>query len=262
MSDALVGGEKEAPALTNVEIEILQSASEEKIRKIEQDAANRVHLETRLETMIQSCLAVKANTQLYTDVFRQCAAVTDIIADGVSVQKQTDDLAVRYVNALLGYTDLQTYYSQKIESLQNKVVNFEIEVQRLETLIQKGIRNDHVPEVALKLACLMKTEKHGETDPLIKILTDLICNRGKESKTWSDETKSLFAIILNYGAQLWPKLLEQDWVDHTSQRSTGKAEAVMSFQRSSPINLFRWLESFTKRLVTLGHLFLQSMLQL
>lgn len=34
LSDALVGGEKEAPALTNVEIEILQSASEEKIRKI------------------------------------------------------------------------------------------------------------------------------------------------------------------------------------------------------------------------------------
>lgn len=207
MSDALVGGEKEAPALTNVEIEILQSASEEKIRKIEQDAANRVHLETRLETMIQSCLAVKANTQLYTDVFRRCAAVTDIIADGVSVQKQTDDLAVRYVNALLGYTDLQTYYSQKIESLQNKVVNFEIEVQRLETLIQKGIRNDHVPEVALKLACLMKTEKHGETDPLIKILTDLICNRGKESKTWSDETKSLFAIILNYGGAALAKIV-------------------------------------------------------
>lgn len=53
----------------------------------------------------------------------------------------------------------------------------------------------------------MKIEKYGEIDFLIKILIDLICNRGKELKIWFDEIKFLFVIILNYGGVVLVKIV-------------------------------------------------------
>lgn len=104
--------------------------------------------------------------------------------------------------------NLHDQYRQKIENLQSKVVDFEIELEELRTQLQKRDLNKQVPEVTLKLACLMKTDNNENRHPFLQILSDLICNKEKETKRWSDETKSLLAIILNYGGPALAKIIK------------------------------------------------------
>lgn len=74
--------------------------------------------------------------------------------------------------------------------------------------LQKRNLNKQVPEVALKLACLMKMDNNENWHPFLQILSHLICNKEKETKRWSDETKSLFAVILNYGGPALAKIIK------------------------------------------------------
>lgn len=197
----MVSLEKEVPTLTNTEIAVLEGVRKAKVRRIEKDIAIR----TRLTTVIQDCLARKPISLSYEEVYRQCAAVTNVISNR---KEQAKDFTVKYVTVLMGFMDLHDQYRQKIENWQRKVVDYEVELEELRTQLQKRNLNKHVPEVALKLACLMKTDSNENRQPFLQILSDLICNKEKETKRWSDETKSLFAVILNYGGPALAKIIK------------------------------------------------------
>lgn len=68
-----------------------------------------------------------------------------------------------------------------------------------------------VPNIALKLACILDNPTEDNRF-LIAILTDLIQNNGvasRNSKRWSDDTKDLFAIILDYGGPALAKIVSE-----------------------------------------------------
>ena len=197
----MVSLEKEIPALTNTEIAILEGVSKAKVRRIDKD----VTIRTRLTKVIQDCLARKPKPLSYEEVYRQCAAVTNVLSDH---KKQAQDFTFKYVTVLMDFMNLHDQYRNKIENWQSKVVDFEVELEELRTQLQKRDLNKQVPEVALKLARLMKTGKNENGHPFLQILSDLICNKEKETKRWSDETKSLFAVILNYGVPALAKIIK------------------------------------------------------
>ncbi len=55
----------------------------------------------------------------------------------------------------------------------------------------------------------MKTDNNENRHPFLQILSDLICNKEKETKRWSEETKSLFVVILNYGGPALAKIINE-----------------------------------------------------
>ena len=204
-------------------------------------------------TFAQYCISLS-----YEEVYRQCAAVTNVISDR---KEQAKDFTVKYVTVLMGFMDLHDQYRQKIENWQRKAVDYEVELEELRTQLQKRNLNKHVPEVALKLACLMKTDSNENRQPFLQILSDLICNKEKETKRWSDETKSLFAVILNYGGPALAKIIK-DRLGGPHQQYTERLQVAISFHRILQIVPLRWLGFFMIRSVILDHLFLQLMRQL
>lgn len=58
--------------------------------------------------------------------------------------------------------------------------------------------NCAVPDIALKIAAILEN-KEEDSAVLTSLLKNLIENRGRPVKRWSDATKSLFATILDYG---------------------------------------------------------------
>lgn len=75
-------------------------------------------------------------------------------------------------------------------------------------LVNKNLQHQ-LPEVALQLAGVIekKSEKSGK---LVSIISDLLVNNFKDTKHWNDDTKSLFAIILDYrGPALLKTMKEQ-----------------------------------------------------
>lgn len=195
----MVSHEKEIPALTNTEIAILEGVSKAKVRRIDKD----VTIRTRLTKVIQDCLARKPKPLSYEEVYRQCAAVTNVLSDH---KEQAQDFTVKYVTVSMDFMNLHDQYRNKIENWQSKIVDFELE--ELRTQLQKRDLNKQVPEVVLKLACLMKTGYNENGHPFLQILSDLICNKEKETKRCSDKTKSLFGVILNYGGPALAKIIK------------------------------------------------------
>ena len=56
---------------------------------------------------------------------------------------------------------------------------------------------EHLQEIAVKLAAVI--ENQGEkSSTLLSIFSDLLTNNIKETKRWNDDTKSLFAVVLDY----------------------------------------------------------------
>lgn len=72
-------------------------------------------------------------------------------------KEQAQDFTVKYVTVLMDFMNLHDQYRNKIENWQSKVVDFEVELEELRMQLQKRDLNKQVPEVALKLASLMKT---------------------------------------------------------------------------------------------------------
>ena len=58
-----------------------------------------------------------------------------------------------------------------------------------------------LPEVALQLATVIerRSEKSGK---LVSIISDLLINNFTDTKRWNDDTRSVFAIILDYSGPL------------------------------------------------------------
>lgn len=94
----MVSLEKEVPTLTNTEIAVLEGVRKAKVRRIEKD----ITIRTRLTTVIQDCLARKPISLSYEEVYRQCAAVTNVISDR---KEQAKDFTVKYVTVLMGFMD-------------------------------------------------------------------------------------------------------------------------------------------------------------
>lgn len=68
--------------------------------------------------------------------------------------------------------------------------------------------NRAVPDTALKIVAITESEDE-DSAVLASLLKDLIHNRGTPVKRWSDATKSLFAIILDYGGLALARIVQE-----------------------------------------------------
>lgn len=172
--------EEQSSTITTAEIGILVGASQAKIRRSEQNAAVLV----KLQSVIQVCLKPNPVPVNSKDVISQYNSIISAAANDMQDIKPS---AVKHVAAVMEYMELQNHYLRQIEALQTKIFNFQAESEDLRMQLQNRNINDNIPEVALKIACLMRDKDNAKQEPFLQILSDLICNKDKASKRWTDE---------------------------------------------------------------------------
>ena len=97
-------------------------------------------------------------------------------------------------------------YRKRIGEIQ--ITNKEGAIRQLQEDLERKCMKQTLPEIALQLAVVVgnKGEKSGES---ISIISDLLAHNINERKRWNDDTKSLFAIILDYGGPALLKIIKE-----------------------------------------------------
>lgn len=99
-------------------------------------------------------------------------------------------------------------YRGKIAQLRVQLVLKEDSIRELKKDLAIKNMNRQLPEIALQLAAVI--ESHGEkSGALISLFSDLLRNNIKDTKRWNDNTKSLFAIILDYAGPVLLKIIKE-----------------------------------------------------
>ena len=103
---------------------------------------------------------------------------------------------------------LSEMYRNQISQLRLKLALKEDTIHELQQDVANKNLQHQLPEVALQLATVIerKSEKSGK---LVSIISDLLINNFKDAKRWNDDTKSLFAIILDYGGPSLLKIIKE-----------------------------------------------------
>ena len=121
-------------------------------------------------------------------------------------------ISMTTIQSLLQHTveeyALHEVYHGKIRELQVQLRNKDMVLEELKTLVTKSDVNRFVPDIAIKVASLFYNPS-DDCSILASILKNLVENREKNVKRWNDETKSLFATILDYGGPALAKIVTE-----------------------------------------------------
>ena len=99
-------------------------------------------------------------------------------------------------------------YRDKIAQLRVQLALKEDSIREMTKDLALKNMNRQLPEIALQLAAVI--ESNGEkSGAFISLFTDVLRNNIKDTKRWNDNTKSLFAIILDYGGPSLLKIIKE-----------------------------------------------------
>ena len=122
-------------------------------------------------------------------------------------------------------------YRSKVHELKSKLKDKEAAMEEIKLTMEHSNVNRAVPDVALKIAAIMEN-KEDDSGALTSLLQNFIQNRGTPVKRWSDATKSLFSIILDYGGPAFAKIVQEKVAAQVFKPCTALRDVIMLF----PIN--------------------------
>lgn len=99
-------------------------------------------------------------------------------------------------------------YRSKVQELKFELKDKDKVIEKIKLTMEQNNVNCAVPDTALKIAAVIESEDEDSV-VLASLLKDLIQNRGTPNKRWSDATKSLFAIILDYGGPALARIVQE-----------------------------------------------------
>ena len=111
--------------------------------------------------------------------------------------EEVDILTATLIQGMVGAYSLTETYKNEIAKLRLKLECKEEALHNLERELAAKNTREHLPEIAVKLAAVIENQGE-ESSTLLSIFSDLLTNNIKETKRWNDDTKSLFAVVLDY----------------------------------------------------------------
>ena len=100
-------------------------------------------------------------------------------------------------------------YRSKVQELKFQLKDKDKVIEEIKLTMEQNNVNRAVPDTALKIAAIVESEDEDSV-VMASLLKDLIHNRGTPVKRWSDATKSLFAIILDYGGPALARIVQEE----------------------------------------------------
>ena len=108
---------------------------------------------------------------------------------------------------MVEYSALIDLYCSKLPSIKSQLKGNEVVIEELKAIVAQNNINHAAPEIAIKVAALMENPDK-DCSVLASLLRNLIQNRGTPVTRWNDETKSLFATVLDYGGPALAKIVK------------------------------------------------------
>ncbi|CAH3110627.1 unnamed protein product [Porites lobata] len=145
------------------------------------------------------------NTQRVRDSFRfQCL----LGASEENFKKSRLDIATSCIQHIAEKASLSELYRKKIAELRLQLSVKEDVICALQHDLKSKCLKQQLPEIALQLAAVVERKDQKNTE-FISIVSDLLAHNINEKKCWNDDTKSLFAIILDYGGPALLKIIRE-----------------------------------------------------
>ena len=151
-------------------------------------------------------LVTKDVEELEKNTLRQMKIVLEM--SQISLDEATGTKAVQcLLQEMVEYSALIDMYRAKLRDMQSQLKGKEIVIEELKALTEQNSANRAVPEIAIKVAAVIE---NPDQDCLVlaSLLKNLIENRGTPVKCWNDDTKSLFATILDYGGPALARIVK------------------------------------------------------
>ena len=169
---------------------------------------------------------------------------------GNSYQSSTPDVRATTASLVQGMVEqyyLTEKYRNEIAQLHVQLSSAKDEIRDLQQDLLSKQKEKPLPEIALKLAAMI--ENQGEKSAtFVSIISDLIINNFKESKRWNDDTKSLFAILLDYGGPALIKIVSEKMGGPSLQTTYTTARSKFSVPTKLEEGIFETAASFYNRI--------------
>lgn len=130
---------------------------------------------------------------------------------GLSFQDKSDcevNMTTALIQGMVGACSLTEKYRNEIAKLRLKLERQDEALNDLERELAGKNTRQHLPEIAIKLAAVIENQGEKSTT-LLSIFSDLLTNNIKETKRWNDDTKSLFAVVLDYGGPALLRIIRE-----------------------------------------------------
>ena len=146
-----------------------------------------------------SNLLTEYRYEMYKSARERMDTMQDIL--GLSSPDKSDckvTMTTTLIQGMVGAYSLTEKYRNEIAKLRLKLERQDDALHDLEQELAGKNTREHLPEIAIKLAAVIENQGEKSTT-LLSIFSDLLTNNLKETKHWNDDTKSLFAVVLDYG---------------------------------------------------------------
>ncbi|CAH3045948.1 unnamed protein product [Porites lobata] len=162
---------------------LLHSSDLSKVQK-------KSHMEREISNMLMES---RDNTQRVRDSFGSSSRL---------------DIATSCIQHIAEKASLSELYRKKIAELRLQLSVKEDVICALQHDLKSKCLKQQLPEIALQLAAVVERKDQKNTE-FISIVSDLLAHNINEKKCWNDDTKSLFAIILDYGGLALLKIIRE-----------------------------------------------------
>lgn len=175
-----------------------------------------------------------------------------IFSYGNSYQSSTPwpDVRATTISLVQGMVEqyyLTEKYRNEIAQLHVQLSSAKDKIRDLQQDLLSKQKEKPLPEIALKLAAMI--ENQGEKSAtFVSIISNLIINNFKESKHWNDDTKSLFAILLDYGGPALIKIVREKMGGPSLQTAYTTARSKFSVPTKLEEGIFKTAASFYNRI--------------
>ena len=159
-----------------------------------------------------SNLLTEYRYEMYKSARERMDTMQDIL--GLSSPDKSDcevTMTTTLIQGMVGAYSLTEKYRNEIAKLRLKLERQDDALHDLERELARKNTREHLPEIAIKLAAVIENQGEKSTT-LLSIFSDLLTNNLKETKHWNDDTKSLFAVVLDYGGPALLRVIrEKNW---------------------------------------------------
>lgn len=231
-----------APGITKTTHDIpIEKIVRENIRRCEREEMAMVKV---AQNAVFSCMVSSATsgesiaTQILTSITSQVENLEEkalcpykIVLEMADVMRK--EMGTMNIQSLLQdmveQCALLDLYRSKVQELKFEQKDKDKVIEAIKLTMEQNNVNRAVPDIALKIAAIVRSEDEHSV-VLAPLLKDSIQNRGTPVKRWLDATKSLFAIILDYGGLALARIVQEKLAAQAFKPCTALPDLIMPFR--------------------------------
>lgn len=156
-------------------------------------------------------------------------------------------MTISLVQGMVEQYYLTEKYRNEIAQLHVQLSSAKDKIRDLQQDLLSKQKEKPLPEITLKLAAMIENQGEKSTT-FVSIISNLIINNFKDSKHWNDDTKSLFAILLDYGGPALIKIVSEKMGGPSLQTAYTTARSKFSVPTKLEEGIFKTAASFYNRI--------------